>query len=105
MENDKLVRPRDAIRAILDEKILGFRLEIMHLTGVGLQAETLNQACDRHAQYIRDLPAVDVVEVVHGEWKDTGSGQVCSECGEFQPGYDNFRFYCPRCGARMDGGK
>ena len=40
-----------------------------------------------------------------GYWIDTGSGQECSECGEFQPGYDNFRFYCACCGADMRRGK
>lgn len=36
-----------------------------------------------------------------GHWIDTGSGQECSECGEIQYGYDNFRFFCPDCGAKM----
>lgn len=50
---------------------------------------------------LEHLPVVQP-ERMMGEWRDTGSGQVCSECGEFQPGYDNFRFYCSYCGARMD---
>lgn len=36
-----------------------------------------------------------------GHWIDTGSGQMCSECGEIQCGYDNFRRFCASCGARM----
>jgi len=36
-----------------------------------------------------------------GQWIDTGSGQECSECHEIQYGYDNYRFYCGYCGARM----
>lgn len=67
--------------------------------------------CDNHDYYRpvgpaligSAIPAMDAVEVVHGEWKDTGSGQVCSACDEFQPGYDNYRFFCAHCGARMDG--
>ena len=35
-----------------------------------------------------------------GHWIDTGSGQECSECGEIQHGYDNFRFYCAKCGSK-----
>lgn len=34
-----------------------------------------------------------------GHWIDTGSGQECSECGEVQYGYDNFRYYCAKCGS------
>ena len=36
-----------------------------------------------------------------GYWIDTGSGQKCSECGEIQYGYDNFRCFCANCGAKM----
>lgn len=51
-------------------------------------------------------PAADVAEVVHGKWVDNGipdsilSG--CSVCG-FTCGSSSF-FYCPNCGAKMDGG-
>ena len=37
-----------------------------------------------------------------GHWIDTGSGQKCSECHEIQYGYDNYRFYCPNCGTKME---
>lgn len=43
-----------------------------------------------------------VQHVVHGEWIDTGSGQVCSVCGEIQYGYDSGRHYCANCGVKMD---
>ena len=55
---------------------------------------------------IRKLPAADVAPVVHGQWVDNGipdsilSG--CSVCG-FTCGSSSF-FYCPKCGAKMDGG-
>lgn len=39
-----------------------------------------------------------------GEWIDTGSGQECSVCHEIQYGYDNFRYFCANCGAKMKGG-
>ena len=35
-----------------------------------------------------------------GHWRDTGSGQECSECGEIQYGYDSFRRYCANCGSK-----
>lgn len=37
-----------------------------------------------------------------GIWIDTGSGEECSICREIQYGYDNFRHFCPHCGAIMD---
>ena len=40
--------------------------------------------------------------VCRGYWIDTGSGQECSVCHEIQYGYDNFRYYCSNCGAKME---
>ena len=51
---------------------------------------------------IAEQKTVDAVEVKHGHWIDTGSGQECSICGEIQYGYDSGRFYCQNCGAKMD---
>lgn len=52
-------------------------------------------------------PAADVAPVVHGQWGDNGiHGSMlrgCSVCG-FTCGANSF-FYCPSCGARMDGGE
>ena len=66
------------------------------------------------AKMIDKLPAADVVEVVHGEWKETECPYgdmiyTCSVCGEDWVTIDgtpaeNFMNYCPRCGAKMDGG-
>ena len=57
------------------------------------------------------IPAVDAVEVVHGEWvlveyqsSQFGVDQEyqCSICGT--PTDEEFRTrYCPNCGAKMDG--
>lgn len=54
-------------------------------------------------------PAADVTEVVHGRWISLPSmapEYACSVCGYYIPG---IRFwnapYCPKCGARMDGGE
>ena len=64
---------------------------------------------------IDDMPTVDAVEVVHGEWiedyetfvQDNGyesepiqTGYICSECCK-----DGFPIwhYCPNCGAKMYG--
>lgn len=56
---------------------------------------------------IREIPAADVVEVRHGEWKfnKDGSG-TCNQCGFTQKNvwdYDRWQNYCGVCGAKMDG--
>ena len=64
---------------------------------------------------LRDVPAADVVPVVHGWWDDSGrytfpSGNAavrCTNCGcaltESEYHLNNWN-YCPVCGAKMDGG-
>jgi hypothetical protein len=57
----------------------------------------------------KNIPAADVVEVVHGEWKfnKDGSG-TCNQCHITQKNvwdYDNWQNYCGHCGAKMDGEK
>lgn len=56
---------------------------------------------------IEVFPAADVVEVVHGDWEIhaygiDGEDVYCSVCGKGS----NLPYwnYCPRCGAKMDGG-
>lgn len=61
-----------------------------------------------------EMPTVDAVEVVHGEWLQmefwpNGGTWRCSECGrqimflEGTPITEEMH-YCPQCGAKMDGG-
>lgn len=57
---------------------------------------------------INAIPAVDAVEVKHGEWEkrmNIGVLTWCSECGWMKHQEDERKYnYCPNCGARMDGG-
>lgn len=59
---------------------------------------------------IDSVPAADVVEVRHGRWineRREGLGSFsaeCSLCGKRTLAYFHY-FYCPSCGAKMDGGK
>ena len=67
---------------------------------------------------IREMPAADVAEVVHGQWQGEGDGYadgalvydvwVCSNCGHYiDDGTDDpecLPNYRPVCGAKMDGG-
>lgn len=60
---------------------------------------------------IREMPAADVAEVVHGRWikddflsDDVNNAEKCSQCGELIGWFGNLPNYCPNCGAKMDGG-
>lgn len=58
---------------------------------------------------IKKIPAADVVEVVKGKWESHGEGfkwvYICSVCGFVDGCPMNDRMnYCPKCGAKMDGG-
>ena len=63
------------------------------------------------ASEIATLPIADVVPVRHGRWEKQRGLYSCSECGMTCP-YDVQAdvieywacSYCPRCGAKMDGG-
>ena len=58
-------------------------------------------------QLLDEIPAADVVPVVHGRWNNMDgykTRKVCSECGWDVPEYGKFYSYCPNCGAKMDGG-
>ena len=106
------MRPIDAdvlIPLIQEDKIEGKILDIVKALGDGLQAETLNQACDRHIKMINDLPTIDVVPVVHGKWDCSTGLPTCTACGKmprkfYIDGSEKWSF-CPNCGARMEGWK
>lgn len=61
---------------------------------------------------IREMPAADVAEVVHGQWHMlddcANAGLYCSACGR-RVHHEEFAYkklkskYCPNCGAKMDG--
>lgn len=50
------------------------------------------------------LPAADVVEVKHGEWKKRGNELKCSCCKLICYSNNDDWSFCPNCGAKMDGG-
>ena len=82
MANDKLIYASSARKAILKED-------------------------PKLAYCIDSIPGVDAVEVVHGRWIWTMTGEEdyeqyyrCSECNDYM--YSEYN-YCPNCGAKMDG--
>lgn len=61
-------------------------------------------------EYVENLPAADVVPVVHGRWmhEETEGGfhiWRCSRCGRgMNDNPEGIDLYCYHCGAKMDGG-
>ena len=58
--------------------------------------------------YVSRLAAADVAPVKHGHWINENFYTRCSVCGNMAI-YDKYgqeveSDYCPRCGAKMDGG-
>ena len=58
---------------------------------------------------IEEMPAADVAPVKHGHWVNENFYTHCSACGNMAI-YDKYgqeveSDYCPRCGAKMDGGE
>ena len=55
---------------------------------------------------LEEAPAIEAEPVRHGKWLYVGYGKPdawdCSECSVMVA---KQHFYCPRCGAKMDGGK
>lgn len=63
---------------------------------------------------LENAPIVDAVPVVHAEWIDTqpdyhsgfyGNAHKCSNCNDYYTTEYDDLFFCPRCGAKMDGKK
>lgn len=60
---------------------------------------------------LHDAPTVDVAHIVHGTWEESifkGFVQcsVCHDCCVDDDWVDGKKWpYCPRCGAKMDGGE
>lgn len=70
-----------------------------------------DKPCAVYISSIKNAPAVDAVEVVHGRWHDVylmtpwiATG-ICSHCNLKSYINPDFPFakYCPNCGAKMDG--
>lgn len=73
-----------------------------------LQVKVFHNLTDEYygtMQVLNELPAADVVPVVHGKWtKLFYDGFNCNKCGStfvIMQGRNNM-YYCPNCGAKMD---
>jgi hypothetical protein len=55
-------------------------------------------------RFVKNLPTIEP-EVRHGRWKDNGEDKfICSACKGYVYRWFGKSDFCPRCGARMDGG-
>lgn len=71
----------------------------------------LYDGCEYDTKLIDEIPAADVVPVKHGQWEKQSGLYSCSECGTTCPydvQADVIEYwtcnYCPKCGAKMNGG-
>ena len=103
-----------AEKRLIDAKSFAEHLERMARTTYPNLSPGLFEA----AEYAKDFPTVDAVEVVHGHWKEYSHSALvrwkdgepvfadrsvfrCSRCDFGTIAKHN---YCPSCGAKMDGG-
>ena len=94
----------------VDDFIEDIKTEITNLAMEGLKGtprprEELYAIIDR----INEQPTVDAVEVVHGDWVDEYPYVRCSVCNAewincITDNEPKLFYYCPNCGAKMDGG-
>lgn len=89
-----------------------FDLEIFEKQVIKNEYALAIAGCRSH---IRNIPAADVVEVRHGRWEHNDDGYGCEVlwwCSACKEKFvliegtprDNGYYYCPNCGAKMDGG-
>lgn len=104
MSND-LISRLDAIDALEAKK---------DKTAKGNIGQFYNTIIQHDIAALIDLPTIDAVEVVHGEWlrygEDGNPNSIdtciwqCDQCLETYYGRTTrIAHYCPNCGAKMDG--
>ena len=58
---------------------------------------------DSFDSLVCNFPTVDAVEVVHGRWERVDESLFrCSACSEWQVMQNDWFYFCPNCGAKMD---
>ena len=87
-----------------------------HVDEIGIGATAILIAFARALRDETNFPTIEAEPVRHGRWVPTESDSYadgapvwdkweCSECGREHSGEeDTLTEFCPRCGAKMDGG-
>ena len=85
--------------------------------GESMKSMAESMADEHFVEALKQAPAADVAEVIHGKWEaghyqggifDGTNFEKCNVC-QFERLFEDIRFktnynYCPNCGAKMDGG-
>ena len=86
---------REALEKMLNERLT-------YLLDKNGQYDYYTDGYDEAVSTVEEFLSADVAPVVHGRWKRYGKNLgECSECGEIVSARS---YYCPNCGAKMDGG-
>lgn len=99
---------REAVRSKLQEHYDFFVSAWGSWDGISPKEKARADEIQSCIAVVINTPAADVAPVVHGEWKITKSGAIyfCSCCEYFAMPRESREWkFCPRCGAKMDGGK
>lgn len=81
-----------------------YNIEKLLDTDVIRKSKTASWLLDQVLHDIKESPAVDVAQVVHGKWifNDDWWEFRCTNCGKPIGNIKKYNF-CPNCGAKMDG--
>ena len=100
MVNEKRLIDANALDERFNKRIKWLRLDIHDQYSLGLYHGAVTDK-----NLIGEMPTVDAVEVVHGQWgthSDRPDSLICSVCN---CGFDMWKHdphnYCPNCGAKM----
>ena len=85
---------REAVKKALHDNTTEMEQSIAYSSNVGVPEEDIEYVID-------EIPAADVVEVVHGYWEEVIGDIRCSVCKISQDNGHKHN-YCPECGAKMD---
>lgn len=98
----RIVYRGDAYQAINDEliKVSAYAISSEYRRGV---EDGMKRALGVLAHRVKDIPAANVVEVIHAHWVwdgyDYEKPWACSNCRCHS---ESETKYCPNCGAKMD---
>lgn len=86
------------------------RVMIAYLANLGMK-DSYKAKCEALFKAIDEAPVVDAEPVRHGRWIDRGDYvttaygsldlKICSACNA-EVTLDDYDYYCPNCGAKMD---
>lgn len=91
---------------LIDKNALKAKLKIG--TNTATYSDYCNGYCDARQvdlDAIDAAPTIEAEPVKHGRWSDNGEDKfICSACKGYVYRWFGKSDFCPRCGARMDGG-